>query len=335
MPRTALPRLQTRIISDFDDPAVAPHIWRRLLVRGHTNTVNLTWEWQRNWWMTFGRGKLMLILVERQGEPQCIAPLFADNGMVFNICPEDQLDIVGHVRTPDVLEAIIETACECVPAFQGIRLYFIPDISPTGAYLEQAAERLGLDFVQEAILAAPQIDIDTCRDAAIACTRKKSLLRHENYFRREGRLEVQHARTADRILPQLDAFFEQHIARRAATPQPSLFLDRRQRDYYRSIVANIGPTGWLRFTRIDWNERAIAFHFGLSYRRRFLFGVPSFDIELRDRSPGEVLLRQLILAALDEGATIFDFGPGEEAYKYRFATREVRLVTWGLYPKSP
>ena len=85
---------------------------------------------------------------------------------------------------------------------------------------------------------------------------------------------------------------------------------------------------------LTWNGRAIAFHFGLSYRRRFLFGIPSFDIELQDHSPGEVLLRQLILAAIEEGATVFDFGPGEEAYKYRFATSEVRLVTWGIYPKQ-
>jgi CelD/BcsL family acetyltransferase involved in cellulose biosynthesis len=215
-----------------------------------------------------------------------------------------------------------------------MRLYFIPDTSPTGAYLEQAAERLGLVCIRESILAAPLLNIAANPEQALLCTRKKSLIRHENYFRRRGQLNVRHFRAAADILPQLDEFFEQHIARRAITGHPSLFVDVRQRDYFRSIVSNLGPKGWLRFTRIDWNDRAIAFHFGLSYHQRFVYGVPSFDIELQGHSPGEVLLRQLILVAIDEGAGVFDFGPGDEAYKYRFATNEVRLVTWGIYPKS-
>jgi hypothetical protein len=51
-------------------------------------------------------------------------------------------------------------------------------------------------------------------------------------------------------------------------------------------------------------------------------------------TPGEVLLRQLIRAAVEEGADVFDFGIGDEAYKYRFATGQEQLITWGIYPMS-
>jgi CelD/BcsL family acetyltransferase involved in cellulose biosynthesis len=327
-------RLKATVISNFDDRSVAPARWNCLLARGQCDSVNLTWEWQRNWWNMFGRGRLLLVVIEQEDEPICIAPLFANHGMVFNLCPEDRLDLVGGAIGADVIEAIVHSVIDFVPGFQGLRLYFIPHTSPTGRYMEQVAERFGLECIQEDSLAAPQLDIADQPDAAVRCTRKKSLVRHENNLRRNGRLEVQHARTAEEILPQLDEFFEQHISRRAATSHPSLFLDSRQRDYYRSIVAHIGPLGWLRFSRLSWNGRAIAFHFGMSYRRRFLFGVPSFDIRLQDLSPGEVLLRQLIIAAIDEDASVFDFGPGAEAYKYRFATSDVRLITWGMYPKQ-
>ena len=36
----------------------------------------------------------------------------------------------------------------------------------------------------------------------------------------------------------------------------------------------------------------------------------------------------------EEHADCFDFGIGDEAYKYRFATRVPHLHTWGLYPSS-
>ena len=65
---------------------------------------------------------------------------------------------------------------------------------------------------------------------------------------------------------------------------------------------------------------------------RFLFGVPSFAVDLDRCWPGEVLLRHVILAALDEQAAVFDFGMGDEFYKRRFATHSTTLVNWGLYP---
>jgi CelD/BcsL family acetyltransferase involved in cellulose biosynthesis len=272
-------------------------------------------------------------VIEEASRPVCIAPLFADDGMVFNICPEDHLDLIGEVSS-EIVEAIVRCAMELVPNFQGLRMYFVPQGSTTVTCLHQAAERMGFFCTQESTLPSPQLEIFARPDAAAACTRKKSLLRHENYFRREGRLTISHTGTAEGILPQLDEFFEQHIGRRAATPNPSMFVDVRHRDYYRSIAANIGPTGWLRFTRIEWNSRPIAFHFGASYAGRYLFGIPSFAIEFERRSPGEVLLRQLILAAIEERAEVFDFGIGDEAYKYRFATGKEQLVTWGFYPKS-
>jgi CelD/BcsL family acetyltransferase involved in cellulose biosynthesis len=211
-------------------------------------------------------------------------------------------------------------------------LFFIADRSPTARLLREAAGRLGLEVVEEAELACPALDLVGQAEHARACTRKKSLRRHEQYFRREGRLEVQHFRQSEEILPHLNDFFEQHVTRRAATNHPSLFSDPRQRDYYRRLTCAIGSTGWLRFTRVLWNGRPIAFHYGLSYRGRFLFGIPAFAIDLARHSPGEVLLRQLLLLAIEEGATTFDFGPGDEAYKYRFATHVTYLRTWGLYP---
>jgi CelD/BcsL family acetyltransferase involved in cellulose biosynthesis len=333
-PAPSSANLRAHVVTSFDDPLVAPHRWNQLLTRGRTDSVNLTWQWQQNWWKHFGRGRLLLIVVEENSEAVCIAPLFVEHGMIFNLCPEDQLDIIGHVAGPETLELILRTVLQNVPDFLGIRLYFIPDTSTTSVYLETAVRQLGLSCCRENCLAAPRLEIAKHPEVAARYARKKSLVRHENYFRRNGQLEVFHTGDAGEVLPQLDEFFAQHIARRQSTSGRSLFEEVNQRDYYRDIVTNIGPLGWLRFARVAWNGRSIAFHFGLNYRGRFLFGVPSFDIELQHHSPGEVLLRQLLLEAIREGATVFDFGPGEEPYKYRFATSEVRLLTWGVYPAA-
>ena len=45
-------------------------------------------------------------------------------------------------------------------------------------------------------------------------------------------------------------------------------------------------------------------------------------------------MRNLLLAALEEGAEVFDLGLGAETFKQRFATHMPMVRTWGLYPSE-
>ena len=324
--------ITTRVLAGFDDPRFGATEWSALLATGPTDAIDLTWPIQRAWWETCGEGELLLIVAARNGVDVALAPLFTAGDMVFNLALKDRLDFVGDVSDPAVLDAVLTTARRCVPDFRGFRFYFIPDGSPTGKRLEEAAGRLGLTCHDEGELPSPALGIASDPAQAEACTRKQSLRRRERFFRDNGELTVHHFHDGASVLPQLPAFFEQHIARRSGLDEQSPFLDPRERAFYVRMTELAGDTGWLRFTRLDWDGRPIAFHYGFSYNARYLYGVPSFAIDLLDRWPGEVLLRQLLLAAIDEGAADFDFGIGDEDYKYRYATHVTTLRTWGLYP---
>lgn len=326
--------ISTCTLNGFSDSACDPEQWKELLC-AHSKVVFLTWHWQRAWWECFGCGQLLLIAAMRENQIVAIAPLFAEEGMVFFVGSggSDYLDFIGDVSDPDVLMTLLETARSTVPNFVGFRFYLVPDSSPTGRRLQEAAARLNLECYDEGDLPAPALDLATSPEIALAATRKKSLLRHERYFEREGSLEVVHLTNGEEILPHLDEFFDQHVARWTATPYPSLFCDTTQREFYRHLTQVAGNTGWLRFCRINWNGRPIAFHFGFCYQGSYLWYKPSFDIHLARYSPGEVLLRQLLLAAIDEGAHTFDFGLGDEPFKRRFATNVTPARTWGLYPQ--
>src|SRR5205814_6550112 len=90
-------------------------------------------------------------------------------------------------------------------------------------------------------------------------------------------------------------------------------------------------TGWLRFTRVVWDGRPIAFHYGFCYCGRYFWNVSAFAIDLARRSPGQILLRHLLLAAIDEGAEMFDFGSGDQPFKLRCATDIPYVYGMGLY----
>jgi CelD/BcsL family acetyltransferase involved in cellulose biosynthesis len=325
---------RAEIVRSFDDARVGPATWSRLVAAGGSGGVFSTWHFLRTWWSVHGRGELLLVLVHRGSEPVLIAPLFADGGMVFpaGSGSSDYLDWAGDVADLDAVALALLAARDADRDFVGFRLYHLPDDSATLCALEAIAPRLGLDLVNEGWLHAPALGLAADPVAAEAKAAKDSLLRHERRLVREGDLAIDHLADAASIAGELPAFFAQHVARRAATSSPSLFESERERRFYTELAALAGEVDWLRFTRVRWNGRPIAYHFGFCHGGIYLWYKPSFAIDLARYSPGEVLLRHLLLQAIREGAHTFDLGLGEEPFKLRFADRARRVTTWGLYP---
>jgi CelD/BcsL family acetyltransferase involved in cellulose biosynthesis len=269
-------------------------------------------------------------VLQRSGSTAAVAPLYVDSGMAFFVGAgsSDYLDLVGTADAAE-LAGLLGAVLDAHPGLLGFRLHHVLDSSPTAGLLAAAGSRLGLRRVDEGSLPAPWMGLD--EPTVEAATAKKSLRRHERWFRAHGAIEVQHLRRAGEVEPHLDAFFDQHVARWSGTDSPSLFADPRQRSFYRSMVRRGSDEGWLRFTVVRWDDRPVAHHCGSSHGGRYLWYKPAYDPELARRSPGEVLLRHLIREAWREGARVFDFGLGDEAFKRRFATAEERVTTWGLY----
>ena len=120
----------------------------------------------------------------------------------------------------------------------------------------------------------------------------------------------------------------------AVTDHPSLFNDARQGLFFTKLTEAADATNWLRFTVVLFNDNPVAFHFGFTYNKSFLWYKPTFDISMAKQSPGEVLLKQLLTYAIDNGLTNFDFGLGNEAFKQRFATHNFMVQNIGMYPSK-
>jgi CelD/BcsL family acetyltransferase involved in cellulose biosynthesis len=327
--------VRARLLDGFGDETLGPDAWARLVGQTDVRHVFLTWQWLSSWWSAFPRERLLLVAAERDGAVIAVAPLFADeDGMIYFVGSggSDYLDFVGDLSNPSVVDLLLDTARRAVPRFHGFRFYHVLSGSPTAVRLQQSAERLGLVCREEGAWRAPVLEFAASSDHGRSAAGKKTLVRRERGLARDGELHVEHWRDGDAIAPLLDEFFAQHVERWAVTPHPSLFCKPSRREFYRRLTTSASAAGWLRFTRIRWRDRAIAFHFGFCYEGRYLWYKPTFAIDLARRSPGMVLLRQAILAAVDEGASTFDFGLGDEPYKSRFATGGEQVQTWTLFP---
>jgi CelD/BcsL family acetyltransferase involved in cellulose biosynthesis len=333
----AIATLTARVLDGFDDPSFGSHDWNGLLAGSRSDLVYMTWEFQRAWWETNARGTLLLTVAERDGMPVALAPFYAEEGMVYFVGSSfeyDALDFPGDAGDPAVLEALLRTAIDAAPGFEGMRLYFVPDRHGSAASLGIAADRLGWDLVEEDDMPLPVMAIAGNEEAAARAGDGEKVRKRERAFLREGELRVHRSRDARDILPQLEPLFDQHVARWAHRQErnPSRFAARGPRALLTRITELAGESGTLRFTRLDWAGRPIAYHYGYARGGRSFWGATSFAPDLAARSPGQILLRDVLRDAVEEGAAVFDFGTGDHAYKLRLATHVERVRTWGLYP---
>jgi CelD/BcsL family acetyltransferase involved in cellulose biosynthesis len=303
--------------------------WNRLVERAQTNTVFQTYECHASWWKVFGADRrLLILLAEADGELIGLAPLMASERsfvghtqrMVEFIGARsfDYCDFIIDRTRPDVLPLFLSELADGEDAFDQLYLRNIPGSSTTVGELRRFFESSGFLTDIRVLYEAPtRLFNDPAADQQLP--NKKSLKRHYNYFRRSGELEFRNCTNAEEVLRYLDGFFEQHIRRRAVTDTPSLFLDERMRSFFRELVRTLAPRGWLLFSVVLFNQKAIAMHFGFEYGNRIIWYKPAFDMDYATHSPGEVLIRYLFEYALQRKVGELDFTIGKEPFKYRFA----------------
>jgi CelD/BcsL family acetyltransferase involved in cellulose biosynthesis len=325
--------ITTHVLTGFDDPRCPPAAWDRLLARCETPTPFLTRPWLCAWWETLGQGDLLLVAAERAGELAAVAPLYANEGMVFFVgCGEsDYLDFIGDVGDPDVLAALVRTARDRAPGFVGFQLHGLVDRSRTPGRLSATAPGLGLMCVEERSIPAVEVDLAEQADA-IRQAVGRSMGKREEAFRQRGDFQVHRLCMAAAIRPHLPAFFEQHRARWRAKQIDSPYEQAGQRAFLERLLDAGEAGGWLRFLRLDLDGRPVAFEFAWHYGGVHYSAPWCFAIEEARHSPGHVLLRQSLLAAVDAGLTTYDLGIGDQDYKFRLPARVKTCTTWGLYP---
>ena len=324
----------TRVLDGFDDSSFGADAWNTLLHRGDTDAVYLTWHWQRSWWETLGRGRLLLIAAERAGQVVAVAPFYADSGMLFFVGSgvSDYMDFIGDIGDPDVLDALLRTARAKVQGFVGFRLHCVLSTSRTGARLEAAAGRLGLECYEEKRWRASLVDIASDPERVRALASHRRVVRHEHYFLQRGTVTLRQFQGSEAIAPHLETFFEQHISQSAMATEASPFVQRPRRAFFERLSAAAEETGWPRLSLLDWDGRPIAFEYGCQYDGTYFSGPSSCAVDVARRWPWHVLLRQLVLSALDARVATYDLGAGDDATKFLLATDLRHVCTWGLYP---
>jgi len=327
-------RVRTTRVESWDSVPDLGEAWDDLLDRSPNCSVFQTFPWHVCWWKAFGAPHdLLLILAHAGSDLVGIAPMMitrdeTPHGRVrkracFIGSPNhasDYCDFIVDPEVPEALGALVDEVFAASSQCDRLELSHFPGHSPNRVrILEHLGNRRAKTAVEFEADAPVRILGDT--EADLKASNKASLKRHTNYFKKAGDLRFHQCGSEAEILSYLDQFFEQHKTRRERTDSPSQFLDPVQRSFYRDLVRDVFPHGWLRFHVVLFNGMPLAFHFGFEYRKRFIWYKPTFDVQYTPRSPGEVLIKFLLEDAIRKGLEEFDFTVGSESFKYRFSNR--------------
>ena len=327
-------RISTTRLESWESPSGLGAEWNGLLERSPGSSAFQTYPWHVSWWRAFGDSHELFVILAHAGSrlvgiaPMMIARARGANGQARRQMhfigstnhASDYCDFIVDPAVPEALDALLEAVYAGAEGLSRVDLSHFPGHSPnqdrTCEFFRRRGERVAVDF--EAVAPVRMLGD---RQADLKAANKSSLKRHAAYFRKAGDLRFHRCASEAEMLGYLEPFFEQHRARWAQSDTPSQFLDPAQQAFYRDLVRELLPHGWLRFDVVLFNGAPLAFHFGFEYRRRFIWYKSAFDMRVASRSPGEVLIKFLLEDAIEKGLEEFDFTAGSEPFKYRFANR--------------
>jgi CelD/BcsL family acetyltransferase involved in cellulose biosynthesis/predicted ATP-grasp superfamily ATP-dependent carboligase len=316
---------RSRVFASPNETGLSATRWNALLGSSHTNSIFQTYQWHDSWWRTYGR-KLdgRFIAVSDDATCLAVAPMalhrstrdrvlrFAGDGRA------DYCDFITPHDKPEVLSRICD-ALRAETSWNILELNNVPAHSATIAAVQNWSKDAGYFAYVRPQFTCSALVVEGHEAEANAIVNKASLRRKTNSVRRLGRLETRDFRRSADVLPHLDGFFAQHVKRWEMTATPSLFLEQRQRDFYRDLTLAMDGTDWLLFSVVTLDDRPIAMHYGFDYNGVVTWYKPSFDVAYAAHSPGMIMVRHLVEQAIANRRREFDLTIGDEAFKRRFA----------------
>ena len=176
---------------------------------------------------------------------------------------------------------------------------------------------------------ALQADFTALYETRVSTAARKKIRHKSRRLAELGELTYLHAKTENDVRRVLQAMFEQKQQRLAEMGVSTNFDNPLARAYFERACLDGLEQGRpaIEMHALQVGDRIVATYSGGEHRGRFHTAVNSFDMsaDVAQRSPGELLLLELIEALCKRGFTEFDLGIGEARYKDQWCDRHEPL----------
>ncbi len=190
-----------------------------------------------------------------------------------------------------------------------IRLTDVPEAGRAYALLKEAAEAK-LPTGTWASLASPYVPLPSSKEALQKGMDSKF---RANLRRRRKRLAEKGAVTLERVTsgPGLPAQVEEGMALEASGWKgrggTAMAQDPSTRGFYLELARTMAAEGRLALWFMRLDGRAVGFHYALEHGGKYLLLKPGYDEAIRECSPGQLLVEDVLGDCVERGLGEFDF----------------------------
>ncbi len=346
------PKMDVRIITTAEAFAALRPAWDRLHGRCAQRSPFLSHAWlEAAWQWRCQSASLYAVCCERDGELVGALPLVRERAVAGG-APRRSLAFLGVPDTQQcdmlampgdaafVARALVdELLCGRVD-WDVLRLRYLAAESIVATEFATALSERGIRSDIRPATANPRIALDRPWDAYYASRSrrlKKATNLAANRLAKAGRVEIQwlapgtgDRAEVDRVLDDVIRISARSWKRRTGNsldqPGPQAFL--------RSLSYHAHDRGWLSIWRLSLDGFPIAMEYqliddGIVYALR-----SDFDSDYDSLSPGSHLSRCMLETLFGQGLRHYLMGPGENAYKYRWADATEPVLAMTVYARS-
>ena len=324
--------------------------WERVLVRSSDRSVFLTWEWARTWWRHYGRrDRLHIVTVSDGADVVAIAPLlrtgirYGKVGITMLVgIGQENADYGGMLLGPrpreaaDLILGSLESEIRDGPVVLNLTR-----LRPEGDLLRIVGERFGsgtagtdnsditLARAQQSIY--PYLDLSTVDDPARYVAKldtKNDSRRCLRRFREahDVTFEYDVEPTTDAMRTLLD-LYERRWAEKPGTAS-GVFASDRGRAFISEAASLLHAEGRAKLSFLSADGAAVGGRFGFEFEGAYLGFMETFEPDFGRYGPGQILVAQILAAAVERGLHEFDFMRGEGLHKSKWANSAREVDYW-------
>lgn len=318
--------------------------WNVLVAQSSFNTIFLTHEWQSTWWKYLGEGELWILAMRDAVTHKLvgIAPLYLLDVTRGEMAGKRQFNIVGCINVSDYLDLISVEGCEErvykrlltwlysdeAPAWDVLDLCNLPEVSHTWQTMPALLEEHGLAVRTFEEDVAPQFSLpfryEDYLQEQVEKKQRHEIRRKQRRAEREARIGFTIVGPSESIEPEIDDFI---ALQRASGADKAEFMTPDMRRFFVGMARVMQQAGWLRLCFLILNGEKVASLLAFEYDRKFLLYNSGYDPDSHAQlSPGWVILSYAIQYSIAVGCRVFDFMQGNEEYKYRFGSKDYRVM---------
>ncbi|MCU1279089.1 MAG: cellulose biosynthesis protein [bacterium] len=340
----AVGALCVRVIESAAELASLGDAWEALQQDARVTSVFASFDWQKAWWDSYGRGRPLRLLLAFAGEALVgILPTYIDTmeilrrpvrvlrfvGSGGDTTPDDLGPVLAAAREDEVARALADG----VLALGDWDVLLLSDMDPASAFaatMTAAARRARLGCRAGRSERITFLTLPSSFEGWLA-----SLHRDRRYRIRSARKKLKAAHPDARFFvwtdaATLDAGIDRliylHHKRWQRVGAAHGFASADYVGFHRAVMTACLARDRLRLYCLELSGQIVAMYYFYKFRDHTYLMQSGFDPDFANVKPGNVLLGHVIEHAIGEGHQVLDFLRGDHRYKDEVANGERETV---------